>query len=154
MTSPNPFNYLAIRNTISRYCVALDTKNFDLLKQVFTADVEGVYPFGEMKGVQVVAGTIQKRLATVTTQHALTTQTISVEADGRNASAETYFTGVHFGKGKWEGKEVTAWGRYLDTLVLVDGDADIPGATGRWLISRREVRFTKRLGEEGVMDGE
>lgn len=91
----------------------------------------------------------------------------------------TYFTGVHFGKGKWEGascytsislsrhlltniahccigQEVTAWGKYVDTLTLFpDGQQNVlPGSSGQWLISKREVGFMKRLGEEGVMDGE
>ena len=47
-----------------------------------------------------------------------------------------------------------AWGRYDDTLTLGEGKESLPGASGQWLISRREVSFTKRLGEEGVMDGE
>lgn len=60
--APNPLDYFAIRNTISRYCIALDTKDFDLLKQVFTEDVDAVYPFGgQIKGVQKVADAIRKR---------------------------------------------------------------------------------------------
>ncbi len=48
-----------------------------------------------------------------------------------------------------------AWGKYTDTLTLMsEGEADLPGASGRWRISRREVTFMGRLGEEGVMDGE
>jgi hypothetical protein len=61
----------------------------------------------------------------------------------------TYFTGIHFGKGKWEGKEVTAYGRYDDKFIRTKVD----GQT-RWLICERKVSFMKRLGEEGVMDGE
>lgn len=75
-------------------------------------------------------------------------------ADGKSAVATTYFTGIHFGKGKWEGKEVTAWGKYLDTLTLFEGKEGLPGASGQWLVSKREVVFMGRLGEEGVMDGE
>ncbi len=48
-----------------------------------------------------------KRLSPVTSQHALTTQHILLSPDGHSALATTYFTGIHFGKGKWEGKEVT-----------------------------------------------
>ncbi|KAK5693333.1 hypothetical protein LTR17_025084 [Elasticomyces elasticus] len=153
--APNPLDYFEIKNTISRYCLALDTKDFELLKQVFTDDVDTIYPFGgQRKGVQSVADAIQKRLSPVASQHALTTQQIEVAADGKSASAMTYFTGVHFGKGKWDGKEVTAWGRYDDQLVLVETGDHVTGASGSWRISRREVSFTKRLGEEGVMDGE
>ena len=34
---------LAIQNTISRYCLALDTHDFSILKQVFTTDVHADY---------------------------------------------------------------------------------------------------------------
>ncbi|KAF2719497.1 hypothetical protein K431DRAFT_251055 [Polychaeton citri CBS 116435] len=156
-TSPNPLDYFAIQNTISRYCIALDTKDFELLKQVFIDDVDTQYPFGgNIVGVESVAAAIKKRLTPITSQHALTTQQITIAADGETAEAVTYFTGIHFGQGKWKGKEVTAWGKYVDKLVLVgDGkDAVLPGASGRWRISRRVVDFMGRLGEEGVMDGE
>lgn len=62
MSTPNAIDYLAIRNTISRYCIALDTKDFDLLEQVFIQDVETVYPFkGSIVGVQAVADAIKNR---------------------------------------------------------------------------------------------
>lgn len=59
----NATDYVAIGNTLARYCVALDTKNWELLHQVFTDDVDAKYPFpgGEMKGVAAVAGAIRKR---------------------------------------------------------------------------------------------
>lgn len=66
MATPNAVDYVAIRNTIARYCIALDTKDFDLLKQVFTPDVDSKYPFkGSIKGVQNVADAIQKRYSDV-----------------------------------------------------------------------------------------
>ena len=98
------------------------------------------------------------RLSPVSTQHALTTQTIEVAEDGKSARATTYFTGIHFGKGKWQGQQVTAWGRYDDELVLVEekdtASVGVPGANGEWLIRKRDLAFMGRLGEEGVMDGE
>ncbi|RYP28258.1 hypothetical protein DL767_007308 [Monosporascus sp. MG133] len=154
MASPNPTDFFAIKNTLSLYCIALDTKDFRLMEQVFTEDVDAKYPFAAMKGVRDVAETLQKRLAPVTSQHALTTQTISIAADGRSAEAVTYFTGVHFGQGKWKGEAATAWGKYVDTLALFEGKESLPGASGRWLISRREVMFMGRLGEQRVMEGE
>lgn len=57
-----PLDYIEIQNTIARYCVALDTKDFDLLKDVFTVDVSGNYPFNNgLKGVAAVSKAIQKR---------------------------------------------------------------------------------------------
>ena len=93
-------------------------------------------------------------MTNVTSQHAITTQHIIVAADGKTAKTTSYFTGVHFGKGKWDGKEVTAWGKYVDDLVRSDGVNALPGVDGSWLIKTREVTFFKRLGEEGVLDGE
>lgn len=62
MATPNPYDYEAIRNTIALYCIALDTKDFDLLDQVFTADVETVYPFGGKRtGVKDIKDAINKR---------------------------------------------------------------------------------------------
>ena len=61
-----PFDYVEIQNTIARYCVALDTKDFNLLKDVFTADVSGNYPFNNgLKGVAAVSKAIQKRYVPV-----------------------------------------------------------------------------------------
>jgi hypothetical protein len=90
----------------------------------------------------------------VTTQHALTTQAIEIDQSGKTAKATTYFTGIHFGQGKWQGQQVTAWGKYIDDLQLVEGEQSLAGASGKWLISRREVGFMARMGEEKVMDGE
>ena len=58
----DPLAFESIRATIARYAIALDTKNFDLLKNVFTEDVDTIYPFmGEIKGRQNVAATIESR---------------------------------------------------------------------------------------------
>lgn len=59
----NPIDYRAIQNTLSRYCIALDTKNFDLLHQVFTSDVEAKYPMfpNAITDVSELAEKIKKR---------------------------------------------------------------------------------------------
>lgn len=62
MASPNPIDYFAIQNTLSRYCIALDTKDFDLLEDVFTEDAAADYPFNDnLKGPRQIAAAIQKR---------------------------------------------------------------------------------------------
>lgn len=63
--------------------------------------------------------------------------------DGKTAYAVTYFTGIHFGTGKWEGQNLTAYGKYHDELVRL--------SDGKWRVSAREVTFMGRVGEEGVM---
>ncbi|KAF1985333.1 hypothetical protein K402DRAFT_464638 [Aulographum hederae CBS 113979] len=150
MESPNPMDHFAIRNTISRYCIALDTKDWELLKQVFTPDVIANYPFrDEMDSLEAVSQAIQGRLGEVITQHALTTQVIVVAADGKTATGETYFTGAHFGHGKYEGTVLQAFGKYLDDLVCV-GEGS--GGYRDWRIKKRTVKFMKRIGDERIMD--
>ncbi|KAF2644261.1 hypothetical protein P280DRAFT_421072 [Massarina eburnea CBS 473.64] len=163
--TPNAHDALAIQNTISRYCEALDTKTFDLLDKVFVRDVVASYPFNaEMTGVEAVKRAIEKRLGPILTHHSLTTQTIQFpctphSADARTASAVTYFVGVHFGQGPHEGKLLQAWGKYVDELVCLgeDGDGEdrdrdgVAGASGLWRIGKRTVGFTKRIGDEAIM---
>lgn len=61
-TSAHALDHFAIQNTIARYCIALDTKNFDLLEDVFTKDVHAKYPFREaMTGCETVSQAIQGR---------------------------------------------------------------------------------------------
>ncbi|THW31623.1 hypothetical protein D6D21_10655 [Aureobasidium pullulans] len=111
----NPHDYNAIRNAISLYCIALDTKDWPLLEKVFTKDVFAQYPFNDdpILGVDALSKRIQQRLKPVTTQHALTTQhlIITTSSSSPTAKATTYFTGVHLGRGKWEGQQVTAYGK-------------------------------------------
>ena len=65
MSVINPINYFAIQNTIARYSIALDTKDFDLFSEVFTEDVEAKYPFGpnqgQIKGSELLANAIKTR---------------------------------------------------------------------------------------------
>ena len=67
----------------------------------------------------------------------------------------THFVGVHFGQGPHEGKMLSAYGRYMDKLVLLDtaeSDSDgIRGSSGSWRIKSRIVVFTQRIGDEMIM---
>ena len=94
------------------------------------------------------------RLGPVVTQHAITTQTITIHEDAKTATSTSYFTGVHLGQGRWKGQLVTAYGRYNDELFCLPHVESLAGASGQWLIRKREVVFMGRVGEEGVMKGE
>lgn len=62
MSKVNPLDILAVKNVISRYCEALDTKDFALLKEVFLQDVSADYPFNSnLQGVQAVENAIKNR---------------------------------------------------------------------------------------------
>jgi hypothetical protein len=62
MTQINPLDYLAVKNVLSRYCQALDSKDFASLSKVFTQDVVADYPFNpNMTGVEVILNAIKNR---------------------------------------------------------------------------------------------
>jgi hypothetical protein len=62
MSGINPLDHLAIANVLSRYCQALDLKDFDLLNKVFLPDVVADYPFNsDLNGVDAVKNAIQNR---------------------------------------------------------------------------------------------
>lgn len=156
MADVNPLDVLAIKNVVSRYCHALDSKDYELLNQVFDPDVEADYPFNSnMKSLNEVKDAIKKRLGPVRTHHNLTTQTITFRSDAQTARVVTYFQGVHFGQGPHEGKMLCAYGKYTDNMVLQKakgGDFEgVRGASGIWRIKDRTVTFTQRIGDEKIM---
>jgi hypothetical protein len=62
MSGINTLDQLAIRNVLSRYCEALDLKDFNLLEKVFLHDVVADYPFNsDLNGVNAVSKAIQNR---------------------------------------------------------------------------------------------
>jgi hypothetical protein len=65
MPEVNSSDHLAIKNILSRYCDALDSKNFELLQSVFLHDVVADYPFSSdpFQGVEAVSKAIQNRYA-------------------------------------------------------------------------------------------
>ncbi|KAL9085456.1 MAG: hypothetical protein Q9165_007606 [Trypethelium subeluteriae] len=119
-TAPSAADYEAIRNTVARYCFAIDDKDWSSLSSIFTLDADAEYPFpgGSLKGVKTMKDTIRKRLENVTSHHALTAQTIDIDAGDWTAKVKTYFTGTHFGKNDQQGKSSTAYGM-LSILAIV-----------------------------------
>jgi hypothetical protein len=62
MSEINPLDVLAIKNIVSRYCQALDLKDFDLLGKVFTSDVDANYPFNNnLKSLEELKEAIKNR---------------------------------------------------------------------------------------------
>jgi hypothetical protein len=62
MSGVDALDHLAIQNVLSRYCEALDLKDFDLLSKVFLPDVVANYPFNShLNGIDEVSQAIQNR---------------------------------------------------------------------------------------------
>lgn len=136
---------LAIQNTISRYCLALDTHDFSILKAVFTADLQADYSAvspqnKDIRGLDSMIDRLMVILEGKTTQHALSTQILDFEPQkstpgGYECKAITYFTANTFvdnncTKGGLD--HVTVYGRYEDSIVEV--------TPGEWRIRERIVK--------------
>jgi hypothetical protein len=58
----NPIDYFAIQAMLAKYCFALDTKDWNLLNDVFTQDAHASFPFAkDMVGVGTISSAIEKR---------------------------------------------------------------------------------------------
>lgn len=134
---------LSIKNTISLYCLALDTHDFDLLHKVFSKDVKAEYAavspqYPNIEGLDTFLERITSILNGKVTQHALSTQILDFEATGTDSwdcNAITYFTAnTFFGLGRDGNKldHVSVFGRYEDQLVEVE--------SGEWRIVKRVVK--------------
>ncbi|QDS74944.1 hypothetical protein FKW77_004545 [Venturia effusa] len=128
----------AVRNTLSNYCIALDTKNFSLLHSVFTKDVvcdyTAVSPTNpSIIGIEKFLERIQIILEGRITQHALSTQRLEFSEDEGEevvCDAMTYFIANTFTTEDGELNHVSVFGYYVDKLKEVGG---------KWLIFERKV---------------
>jgi hypothetical protein len=139
---------LAVERAVHRvyldYCEVIDSKRFDDLDRVFTADCVGDYR--DTQGVVIdglaplVSGLHQNMGPGSTcgsTHHNVLNFRID-PIDDTHASAQVHFYAVHRGVGAMAGELYTVWGQYDDRLVLT-GDG--------WRITNR--RYTNY-----VVDGD
>ena len=80
-----------IHQTLSTYPLAIDSKNFGLLSQVFTTNAVANYSTGTgvLTGLPNIETTLQQELSPVITQHLLGTMKIDIAANGTAANSTT-----------------------------------------------------------------
>ena len=115
-TQTNPGALEAIRNTLALYPFAIDGKNFEALRNVFTESVVTNYsaPLNILTPLSTVISELSSSLKCVTTQHLLGTQLITVLSSS-SAESITYYRAAHFGIGALADQVVDAYGQYQDT---------------------------------------
>lgn len=109
---------LEIRNKLSLYAIRLDTKEFGLLDEVFTADVVANYSLpgtaGTYYGLTAVEDFLKSNLPpNVVTQHAITTIVIDF-SDESTPTSVSYVTANYFGQGNLTGQSVAIYGSFRD----------------------------------------
>lgn len=115
---------LEIRNKLSLYAIRLDTKQFGLLDEVFTADVFANFGLpgtvGTYYGLIAVENFLKSNLPpSAVTQHAITTIVIDF-SDGSTPISVSYVTATYFGQGNLTGQAVAVSASYRD-LWTKDG---------------------------------
>jgi hypothetical protein len=152
----DPADHVEIVQLLSRYAVALDTLDLDLLDAVFTADAQLVMSKGrpmDRAAYKAMCAAVLPELDA--TQHLVTNPLVDVAADGRTATCRSYYQAQHARNdldpplalmGGWvddelartsDGWRITArtW-----TSVWFDGNAEVLGAPLRTGAQRRRRR--------------
>lgn len=135
---------LAIVDLLHRYATGLDTKDWDLLASVFTAD--GVADYSALGGVNEGPAAICKLCSGAlggldASQHIITNEVIVI--DGDRATARCYFQAQHVFAGAEGGDNFLVGGTYDDELVrTADG----------WRIQRRTLTPTWTDGNAAVFE--
>lgn len=98
LAPPDAKTETAIRQTLSLYPFAVDTRSYDLFDRIFTADVRTNYsePINEVVGLDNVKASIASGLDNfAATHHSYGTQYIA-RCGGTSAISITYFTASHY----------------------------------------------------------
>lgn len=131
----------SIEGILVDYATALDSKQYHLLGDVFTADAQVEYTgIGHCDGLAEVQALVSRVLdQCAETQHILSNYRIDI--DGDTARARCYLQALHVGKGDFSGKTLTVWGEYTDELQRI---------AGRWRIHKRQLRTLHSDGDIGL----
>ena len=131
----------AIIAVLDRYAEALDQRNWELLDEVFSPDVE--FDFGEWRATDrgEAVATIRTYLdGCGPTQHLL--GNYRIEIDGDRAESRVYVRAFHRGVGKHKEKTYEMGGEYHDWLHLTDAG---------WRIVRRQAVVLFETGTREIL---
>lgn len=120
ITFGDPRSELQIRNRLSIYALALDSKDFNRLNQVFTNDVVGRFfppPNDVLNGLETVKKFIADALDDIVTQHTLSTTVVEFSSPTA-ANSTTYLVANYIGQGNQTRTTLFFYGQYFDKWVL------------------------------------
>ena len=132
---------LAITDLTIAYCWALDTRDWDRLDDVFSADVTAELASPTLVGVEAIKARIKLALVPLDdSQHIVANHQIVIEGD--QATCRCYLHAQHVRRGVEGGDNLVIGGRYEDTMVrTADG----------WRINHRRLVMMWREGNEAVL---
>ena len=116
----NPPIELEIRNKLSLYSIAVDTKSWGLLSDIFTQNVVADYgpPFGPVTGIPGLTELLIKNTKGTITHHSMTSTVVDF-SNRRSPNTTTYLQATNIGQGVYNQTTLTFYGSYVDEWVKV-----------------------------------
>ncbi len=134
-TQLQAFTDVQIRDKISLYSIALDTKNFALLSEVLTVDVVADYglppPNALVHGLAENQKVLKAAIDHYTTQETISTTVVDF-IDENSPNSTAYLVANYFGKGNLTGQLLSVYGKYEDRWAFEGGS---------WKIKNRILSF-------------
>ena len=133
-----------IEAVLTRYAVAIDTKDWLLFKTCFTTDGAVDYgpEFGRHEGLDNIVAVVRNLIGDLDATHHLTGN-YQIHVDGDTASCVSYIHAQHCLAGAAGGETFTLGGVYRDTLVRV-GDG--------WRITLRKLETVWTTGNSRIVE--
>jgi 3-phenylpropionate/cinnamic acid dioxygenase small subunit len=132
---------MEITELLARYSTALDTKDWTMLEEVFTADAACDYgSLGSPQGLAAITDLVRGTLQTLdATQHLVGNVVVQVRGD--EATADCYLISQHIRAGAPGGDHYLLGGRYTDRVVRTPAGWRIAHRTlhRMWATGNREV---------------
>ena len=134
----------AVIETVDRYAIALDTRDWALLDRVFTPDAVGDFGEFQCKDREAIRAMIRSMLGGCgPTQHML--GVYRIEITGNEATCTCSIRAHHVGRGAQSKLEYECFGEYRDRLVRT---------TGGWRVRHRTMRITHETGDRSILKPE
>ena len=131
----------AVIETLDRYAVALDTRDWSLLDRVFTPDATGDFAAVRCASREEIRKLIQRMLGGCgPTQHMLGVYRIEISGD--EATSTCAIRAHHVGRGAEAQLEFECFGEYRDRLVRTPEG---------WRIRERAMRVTHETGTRAIL---
>jgi hypothetical protein len=131
----------AIIETVDRYALALDARDWALLDRVFTPDATGDFGQFQCADREAIRQMIRSNLGGCgPTQHLL--GVYRIEISGHEATSVCAIRAHHLGRGEQARVEYECFGEYRDRLVRTrDG----------WRIRHRAMHLTHETGDRSIL---
>lgn len=143
MTVPSPADHIAVRSTVYRYALGIDTRNWELYRSIFADDVHiDMSQVNENRAVRLPADVWVRQVERLigrmdATQHLMANPLVDVDHD--TALCTMYVQAEHILGERW----FTIGGYYTDRLERIGTS---------WLVTSVTLNVLWRRGDPSVLD--